>query len=358
MTANIETLLHPQPGVRRSPPQTPRALDEELEPPSEAVDQLEARDAYGHTPLLVAAGNGSYRAATLLLKRGADITVKDANGKTAVDLARVNNNTEMVELLQDRDGLGGSSSSSHGHGHGQDQGDDTEQKTVSPVVPKAAAEEAEGPDDGIESEEEDPIAAAIARATAAVARADAADGGTTVAAPTVAAATGAGAAGFMVAAAAAAAAAGASSGPTLNTGVVWGDGTGSTVKTDARAEGENAPAHADKSHMAKGVTQPGEQPGSIDQVADYAAMARKKRASLVHSEDGGGGGGGGGLGSFASGGRKARGKAVDKVAQADQAVEVRTVHPTVHATVQHGAPLCIIHPSIHPSICTSYQLHL
>eukprot|EP01046_Picozoa_sp_COSAG06_P089703 COSAG06_NODE_36070_length_452_cov_0.730878_2_plen_44_part_01 len=44
MTANIETLLHPQPGVRRSPPQTPRALDEELEPPSEAVDQLEARD--------------------------------------------------------------------------------------------------------------------------------------------------------------------------------------------------------------------------------------------------------------------------------------------------------------------------
>jgi hypothetical protein len=341
MTANIETLLHPQPGVRRSPPQTPRALDEELEPPSEAVDQLEARDAYGHTPLLVAAGNGSYRAATLLLKRGADITVKDANGKTAVDLARVNNNTEMVELLQDRDGLGGSSSSSHGHGHGQDQGDDTEQKTVSPVVPKAAAEEAEGPDDGIESEEEDPIAAAIARATAAVARADAADGGTTVAAPTVAAATGAGAAGFMVAAAAAA---GASSGPTLNTGVVWGDGTGSTIKTDARAEGENAPAHADKSHMAKGVTQPGEQPGSIDQVADYAAMARKKRASLVHSEDGGGGGGGGGLGSFASGGRKARGNAVDKVAQADQAVEVRTVHPTLQYT-----PRCTAmhHPSIY-----------
>lgn len=144
--------------VCRTPPQTSAALEGEdfYEPTSEATDQLEARNAYGQTPLLVAAGNGAYRVATLLLKHGADVAAKDANGKNALDLARMHENQQMLSLLLNgSEGTGGVG--------------------IAPVAPqaKAALEAQQVEEVESESEEEDPIAAALAKAAAAVAKADA-----------------------------------------------------------------------------------------------------------------------------------------------------------------------------------------
>eukprot|EP01043_Picozoa_sp_COSAG02_P071698 COSAG02_NODE_13210_length_1426_cov_1.015825_2_plen_270_part_00 len=148
--------------MHRTPSQTTVALDDEDfdELNSEATDQLEARNAYGHTPLLVAAGNGAFRAAALLLKHGADIAAKDANGKNALDLARMHENQDMLSLL-----LNGSGTTDGG-------------VPGAPVAPQAkaaleaqAGEEVDSEEES--EEEEDPIAAALAKAAAAIAKADA-----------------------------------------------------------------------------------------------------------------------------------------------------------------------------------------
>jgi hypothetical protein len=106
----------------------------------------------------VAAGNGACRAATLLLKHGADVAAKDANGKNALDLARMHENQDMLSLLLN--GSGGADGGVPG----------------APVAPqaKAALEAQAGEEVESESEEEeDPIAAALAKAAAAVAKAEA-----------------------------------------------------------------------------------------------------------------------------------------------------------------------------------------
>ena len=133
--------------------------------PSEATDQLEARNAYGQTPLLVAAGNGAYRVARLLLEHGADVAAKDANGKNAVDLARMHENQDILSLLLNSpEGTGGG-------GIG------------APVVSEAKAALQTQEEEVVESEEEeeeDPIAAALAKAAAAVAKAEADEADDTV----------------------------------------------------------------------------------------------------------------------------------------------------------------------------------
>ena len=53
----------------------------------------------GRTALHSAAWNGSLASATRLLEGGADLTLRDKNGKTALDYARSNGKSEVVALL-------------------------------------------------------------------------------------------------------------------------------------------------------------------------------------------------------------------------------------------------------------------
>jgi ankyrin repeat protein len=46
---------------------------------------IDTRGSFGATPLMVAAGSGSVEVVELLLDRGADRTLKDDAGKTALD---------------------------------------------------------------------------------------------------------------------------------------------------------------------------------------------------------------------------------------------------------------------------------
>ena len=51
------------------------------------------------TALHLAAWNGSLASTTRLLEGGADLTLRDKNGKTALDYARSRGNSEVVALL-------------------------------------------------------------------------------------------------------------------------------------------------------------------------------------------------------------------------------------------------------------------
>ena len=63
--------------------------------------ELDARDNYQATPLMYAAERGHLpKICAMLLALGADPSLKDCNGKTALDLARRNNKPECVALLQ------------------------------------------------------------------------------------------------------------------------------------------------------------------------------------------------------------------------------------------------------------------
>ena len=53
----------------------------------------------GYTALHFAAGNGRLAIATRLLEGGADLTLRDKAGKTALDYARSNGHSEVVALL-------------------------------------------------------------------------------------------------------------------------------------------------------------------------------------------------------------------------------------------------------------------
>ncbi|TQR27239.1 ankyrin repeat domain-containing protein [Campylobacter sp. MIT 97-5078] len=56
-------------------------------------------DQEGDTPLLVAVKANLTQKASKLIKAGANIDIKDAQGKTALDYARTNDNTELIALL-------------------------------------------------------------------------------------------------------------------------------------------------------------------------------------------------------------------------------------------------------------------
>ncbi len=55
----------------------------------------------GHAPALVyAAGNNNIEIVKLLLEKGADPTRRDFDGKTALDYARKNKNTDVIKILE------------------------------------------------------------------------------------------------------------------------------------------------------------------------------------------------------------------------------------------------------------------
>ncbi|WP_137632723.1 ankyrin repeat domain-containing protein [Campylobacter sp. MIT 12-5580] len=56
-------------------------------------------DQEGDTPLIVAVKANLTQKASKLIKAGANIDIKDAQGKTALDYAKANNNTELITLL-------------------------------------------------------------------------------------------------------------------------------------------------------------------------------------------------------------------------------------------------------------------
>ena len=61
---------------------------------------LECRDRYGWSPLMVAAAEGRTALVDFLLKRGADLDVRDKSGLTALDIGRQRGHQEVVaELL-------------------------------------------------------------------------------------------------------------------------------------------------------------------------------------------------------------------------------------------------------------------
>eukprot|EP01046_Picozoa_sp_COSAG06_P021901 COSAG06_NODE_1669_length_8750_cov_35.371736_9_plen_115_part_00 len=62
--------------------------------------ELDARDGYQNTPLILAAWNGSTKICEMLLALGADPSLKNRDGKTALDKARQYNKPECAALLQ------------------------------------------------------------------------------------------------------------------------------------------------------------------------------------------------------------------------------------------------------------------
>ena len=62
--------------------------------------ELDARDNDQSTPLIVAALKGHPRICAMLLALGADPSLKDKWGKTALDWAREENKSECAALLQ------------------------------------------------------------------------------------------------------------------------------------------------------------------------------------------------------------------------------------------------------------------
>ncbi|KAJ7596936.1 ankyrin repeat-containing domain protein [Mycena floridula] len=57
-------------------------------------------DEFGYTALHLAADRGNVGAVRLLLEKGADATLKDPDGLTALELARVAGHDELVEVLK------------------------------------------------------------------------------------------------------------------------------------------------------------------------------------------------------------------------------------------------------------------
>ena len=62
--------------------------------------ELDARDNYQNTPLILAARNGRTKICEMLLALGADPSLKDSHGETALDWARKRNKPECAALLQ------------------------------------------------------------------------------------------------------------------------------------------------------------------------------------------------------------------------------------------------------------------
>lgn len=67
---------------------------------------LKTWDGYdGITPLHAAANAGRYAEAKILIERGADLTVRDAEGLTPLERARKSNKLDMVELLASQNNM-------------------------------------------------------------------------------------------------------------------------------------------------------------------------------------------------------------------------------------------------------------
>ncbi|RMZ53817.1 hypothetical protein APUTEX25_003956 [Auxenochlorella protothecoides] len=66
----------------------------------DAGADIDAVDANNNTALHYAAGYGNVETATLLIKRKADVSIKNSEGKTAGEVAELNEQAELVELLK------------------------------------------------------------------------------------------------------------------------------------------------------------------------------------------------------------------------------------------------------------------
>ena len=112
--AEATRLLGPDPNPDR-PPQSPRsggarspadtAADGTAKAAAAAL--IEARDAFGQTPLHICAGNTALKCLELLIARGADVHAKDTNGKTPLDLAQLcseesKESRQVVSLLHEQ----------------------------------------------------------------------------------------------------------------------------------------------------------------------------------------------------------------------------------------------------------------
>jgi ankyrin repeat protein len=60
---------------------------------------VNARQQHGWTPLHAAAQNGNLEIIEILLQNGADPSIKNEEGVTALDLARKQNRTDVVNRL-------------------------------------------------------------------------------------------------------------------------------------------------------------------------------------------------------------------------------------------------------------------
>ncbi|GAA5851606.1 hypothetical protein JCM8547_001147 [Rhodosporidiobolus lusitaniae] len=74
------------------------ALDAYLQGEGKSVD-LNVLDSYGYTALHLSVDRGNLEAARTLLAAGADKTITDEDGNTALDLARLAEQDELVTLL-------------------------------------------------------------------------------------------------------------------------------------------------------------------------------------------------------------------------------------------------------------------
>jgi len=63
-----------------------------------------ARDKNGQTPLHLAAQKGMADTALLLVNMGADPALKNSEGKTAADIARLNGSSSVAQILRERTG--------------------------------------------------------------------------------------------------------------------------------------------------------------------------------------------------------------------------------------------------------------
>ena len=61
-----------------------------------------ARDQRGQTPLHIAAHKGMADTTLLLVNMGADPALKNAEGKTAAEIARDNGSSSVVQILRDK----------------------------------------------------------------------------------------------------------------------------------------------------------------------------------------------------------------------------------------------------------------
>ena len=68
---------------------------------------LDAVDEDNVTPLMMAVRYDSRDAAKILLRAGADVRVKDVIGLTVFDWARMTNNEEMLEILEQHQQVSG-----------------------------------------------------------------------------------------------------------------------------------------------------------------------------------------------------------------------------------------------------------